>query len=115
MTRKLIDALLLLVLVCVGATAAGHDDDRQDDDRHHRERAADLKDCCTPGDEDFPKVGGNLGNQNYSALRQINKGRIRKLGAAWLNHIEGGSPPAPTKALRWSSTAPSTSSRRPAT
>ena len=35
-------------------------------------------------------MGGNLGNQNYSALRQINKGRIRKLGAAWINHIEGG-------------------------
>ena len=35
-------------------------------------------------------MGGNLGNQNYSALRQINKGRIRRLGAAWVNHIEGG-------------------------
>jgi len=90
MTRKFIDALLLVALACTSATASSHDRDRQDDDRRHRERAADLKDCCTPGDEDFPKVGGNLGNQNYSALRQVNKGRIRKLGAAWLNHIEGG-------------------------
>src|SRR5215217_7911939 len=28
--------------------------------------AADLSSCCTPGDKDFPKVGGNLGNQAYS-------------------------------------------------
>jgi alcohol dehydrogenase (cytochrome c) len=52
--------------------------------------AADLKSCCTAGDKDFPKVGGNLGNQNYSALRQINKGLVNKLGGAWVNRIEGG-------------------------
>ena len=52
--------------------------------------AADLANCCTPGDKDFPKVGGNLGNQNYSSLRQINKGLINKLGGAWVNRIEGG-------------------------
>src|SRR5690348_11047249 len=91
MIRKFIDVLFLFVLVCAGATAGSHDDDRDDRDRRdHRERAADLNDCCTPGDEDFPKVGGNLGNQNYTALRQINKSRLRRLGATWLNHIEGG-------------------------
>jgi alcohol dehydrogenase (cytochrome c) len=52
--------------------------------------AAELTDCCTPGDQDFPKVGGNLGNQNYSRLRQINKGLVHKLGGAWVNRIEGG-------------------------
>ena len=52
--------------------------------------AADLADCCTAGDQDFPKVGGNLGNQNYSRLRQINKGLVKKLGGAWVNRIEGG-------------------------
>jgi len=52
--------------------------------------AVDLASCCTPGDRDFPKVGGNLGNQNYSSLRQINKGLINKLGGAWVNRIEGG-------------------------
>ena len=52
--------------------------------------AADLARCDTPGDKDFPKVGGNLGNQNYSALRQINHGNVRRLGAAWVNRIEGG-------------------------
>jgi alcohol dehydrogenase (cytochrome c) len=60
-------------------------------DRHHsRPRAAQLNDCCTPGDEDFPKIGGNLGNQNYTRLKQIDRYKIRRLGAAWLNKIEGG-------------------------
>ena len=100
MARKLIDALLLVTFACAGATALGDDDDARTPS-HHRERAADLNDCCTPGDEDFPKVGGNLGNQNYSALRQINKGRIRRLGAAWSTTSRAASPPAPTRALRW--------------
>ena len=52
--------------------------------------AADLKDCCTPGDKDFPKVGGNLGNQNYSSLKKIDKAKVAQLGGAWLNRIEGG-------------------------
>lgn len=52
--------------------------------------AADLSDCCTAGDKDFPKVGGNLGNQNYSSLRKINKGLVTQLGGAWVNQIEGG-------------------------
>jgi PQQ-dependent dehydrogenase (methanol/ethanol family) len=46
--------------------------------------------CNTPGDVNFPKVGGNLGNQNYSSLSDIHRGNIRRLGAAWLNRIEGG-------------------------
>src|SRR5438105_6874154 len=52
--------------------------------------AAALTSCCTAGDADFPKVGGNLGNQNYSSLSEINKGNVRRLGAVWLNRIEGG-------------------------
>jgi PQQ-dependent dehydrogenase (methanol/ethanol family) len=46
--------------------------------------------CDTPGGKDFAKVGGNLGNQNYTALRGIHPGNIRRLGAAWVNRIEGG-------------------------
>ncbi|MFL6143187.1 MAG: PQQ-binding-like beta-propeller repeat protein [Labedaea sp.] len=46
--------------------------------------------CDTPGARDFPKVGGNLGNQNYTALGGISRGNIRLLGAAWVNRIEGG-------------------------
>jgi glucose dehydrogenase/plastocyanin len=40
--------------------------------------------------KDHPKVGGNLGNQNYSVLDQINQGTINKLGAAWQVNLEGG-------------------------
>ena len=46
--------------------------------------------CCNAPTTDFPKVGGNLGNQNYSALGQINKSNIKQLGAAWVNSLEGG-------------------------
>jgi len=52
--------------------------------------AASLSDCCSPGDKDFPKVGGNLGNQNFSRLFQIHHGNVKKLGGAWVNRIEGG-------------------------
>ena len=46
--------------------------------------------CSTPGGRDFPKVGGNLGNQNYSALRGVERDNVRRLGGAWVNRIEGG-------------------------
>ena len=46
--------------------------------------------CTTPGARDFPKVGGNYGNQNYSSLDDISRGNIRRLGGAWVNRIEGG-------------------------
>jgi PQQ-dependent dehydrogenase (methanol/ethanol family) len=46
--------------------------------------------ALTPGSRDFPKVGGNLGNQNYTALEGIRRGNVRKLGGAWVNRIEGG-------------------------
>lgn len=46
--------------------------------------------CCTAANEDFPKVGGNLGNQNYSSLAKINKANIGQLGAVWVNSLEGG-------------------------
>ena len=54
--------------------------------------AADLALCCTAGDKDFPKVGGNLGNQAYSSLTQINKGNIQRLGPVWLNHVSAAPP-----------------------
>ncbi len=52
--------------------------------------AADLTSCCTAGDKDFPKVGGNLGNQNYSALGSVNRLNISKLGGAWLTRVNNG-------------------------
>src|SRR3954447_22918777 len=52
---------------------------------HHRPPVA-----LTPGGRDFPKVGGNLGNQNYTALDGVRRGNVRRLGGAWVNRIEGG-------------------------
>ena len=58
--------------------------------------AAELSSCCTPGDKDFPKAGGNLGNQNYSALTQIDKSNIRNLAPVWMTRISAA--PATTPA-----------------
>ncbi|GAA4729019.1 outer membrane protein assembly factor BamB family protein [Phytohabitans rumicis] len=52
--------------------------------------ASGMPACGTPGGRDFPKVGGNLGNQNYSALSRVHRGNVSRLGGAWLNQIEGG-------------------------
>src|SRR5215207_4115225 len=49
--------------------------------------AQDLTSATTPADQDFPKVGGNLGNQNYSSLTQIDKTNLKKLGAVWRTRI----------------------------
>src|SRR5436853_6470711 len=45
--------------------------------------AKDLTSATAPADADYPKVGGNLGNQNYSSLTQINKSNLNNLGAVW--------------------------------
>lgn len=44
-----------------------------------------------PAGKDFPKVGGDLGNKNYSTLRQVNRETVRRLGGVWHTHLEGGS------------------------
>jgi glucose dehydrogenase/plastocyanin len=54
--------------------------------------AADLDACCIPGDKDYPKGNGNLGNQGYSSLTQINRGNINRLAPAWMNHVSAAPP-----------------------
>ena len=49
--------------------------------------AADLSSCCTPADKDYPTPGGNLGNQNYSSLTQINKSNIKNVGPVWMTRV----------------------------
>src|SRR3954464_3717299 len=39
---------------------------------------------------DFPKVGGNYANTNYSTLRRITRANARGLGGAWHVNLEGG-------------------------
>jgi glucose dehydrogenase/plastocyanin len=93
-----------LKLMASGVIAAGlftlspsvltHDDDDDDGGRRHGKgpSAAALKDCCTPGDKDYPTHSGNLGNQGYSALTQINKGNIKRLGPVWRTHVSAEAP-----------------------
>ena len=47
--------------------------------------------CCEPASKEFPKAGGNYGNQNVSSLGMINRTNIQRLGAAWHDNLEGGS------------------------
>jgi glucose dehydrogenase len=47
-----------------------------------------------PTGKDFPLAGGNLGNQRYSSLTQINRSNIDKLGGAWMVHIAAEGQPA---------------------
>jgi len=46
--------------------------------------------CLAPARRDFPNVGGNLGNQNYSGLTGISRRNIHEIKGAWMNSIEGG-------------------------
>ncbi|NUS07621.1 MAG: PQQ-binding-like beta-propeller repeat protein [Nonomuraea sp.] len=39
---------------------------------------------------DFPKIGGNLANQNYSESHEVHRGHVRRRRGAGLTHIEGG-------------------------
>jgi PQQ-dependent dehydrogenase (methanol/ethanol family) len=39
---------------------------------------------------DYPKVGGDYGNQNHSALGQITPRTVDRLGGAWHVELEGG-------------------------
>src|SRR5688572_19452099 len=46
----------------------------------------------TPTGADMPTVGGNLGNQHYSGLTQINKRNLGKLGPVWRTHVSAVAP-----------------------
>jgi len=91
----MVSALIAAGLLAMPPAARAHDDDDDDGGRHDgkRPRAAELADCCTPGDKDYPTHSGNLGNQAYSALTQINKGNIKRLGPVWRTHVSA-EPPA---------------------
>jgi quinohemoprotein ethanol dehydrogenase len=45
-----------------------------------------------PTGADMPTVGGNLGNQHYSGLTQIDKRTLHQLGAAWRTHVSAIEP-----------------------
>lgn len=45
-----------------------------------------------PTGADAPNVGGNLANQHYSRLTQIDHHSLQKLGPAWQTHISAAAP-----------------------
>ena len=45
-----------------------------------------------PTGVDFAFAGGNLANQRYSSLSQINRSTISRLGGAWTIHVSDGEP-----------------------
>jgi glucose dehydrogenase len=55
-------------------------------------QAAQRSACCTPSDNDMATVGGNLGNQRYSLLSNINRQNIENLGAAWRTNVSAVRP-----------------------
>ena len=42
--------------------------------------------CCSPTGADWPKNGGNFGNQSATSLAQIDRANLRSLGPAWVVH-----------------------------
>jgi hypothetical protein len=58
--------------------------------------AKDLDSCCTPADQDWPTVSGNLGQQSYTSLSQITKANINTLGPAWIVHVSAVPATTPT-------------------
>src|SRR5262245_64281098 len=57
--------------------------------------AAALAACCTAGDKDYPTHSGNLGNQGYSALTQINQANVKNLGPVWRTKVSAVPPTTP--------------------
>lgn len=51
-----------------------------------------LDSCCTPTGADMPTHGGNLGNQRFSALAQINRTNVRRLGPVWRTNVSAVEP-----------------------
>lgn len=45
-----------------------------------------------PTGADMPTVGGNLGNQHYSGLTQINKDDLQRLAPTWQTHVSAVAP-----------------------
>jgi len=51
--------------------------------------------ALAPAGNDWPYTTGNLGNQGYTALTQINKSNVKNLNAAWVVHTSAEPVTAP--------------------
>jgi PQQ-dependent dehydrogenase (methanol/ethanol family) len=54
--------------------------------------------CCWADGANVAKVGGDDGNQNYSALKQVTTANVDQLAGAWLTHLENGADTASQEA-----------------
>src|SRR5579864_6646 len=48
-----------------------------------------ARDLVAPPAENWLKVGGSLLSQNWSPLKQIDRGNVAKLKAVWQTHLDG--------------------------
>ncbi|MDG4825236.1 PQQ-binding-like beta-propeller repeat protein [Asanoa sp. WMMD1127] len=81
MRRRVLAPILLAVAVAAGpTTAAAHG------------RGPNPPEGLAPTGADMPTVGGNLANQHYSGLTQINQRNLDKLGPAWRTHVSAVAP-----------------------
>lgn len=49
-----------------------------------------LNPATAPTGADFGKVGGNLGNQNFTSLTGFTPDNVRSLGGAWVTRVDAG-------------------------
>jgi glucose dehydrogenase/plastocyanin len=91
--KSMASGMIAVGLFTLSPSVLTHDDD-DDGGRHHGKPppAAKPANCCTPGGKDYPTHSGNLGNQAYSGLTQINKGNIKRLGPVWRTHVSAEAP-----------------------
>ncbi|MCO8276145.1 PQQ-binding-like beta-propeller repeat protein [Actinoplanes sp. TRM 88003] len=77
MRPRVLLPILLAVAVAAGPSAA---------------LAGPATDGPQPNGADMPNVGGNLANQHYSALTQINRRNLDRLAPAWRTHVSAVPP-----------------------
>lgn len=51
--------------------------------------AAGGDDPLRPAGRNWPAIGGDLGNRQYSSLAQINRDNVKSLGGAWVHEFDG--------------------------
>jgi glucose dehydrogenase/plastocyanin len=82
MRRRIFAPILLAVAVAAGPTAASA----------HGPGGGTAADGLAPTGADMPNVGGNLANQHYSGLTQINQRNLDRLAPVWRTHVSAVAP-----------------------
>jgi quinohemoprotein ethanol dehydrogenase len=83
MKRRILAPILLAVTVAAGPTTAS---------AHGHGEGNPAPEGLAPTGADMPTVGGNLANQHYSGLTQINQRNLDRLGPVWRTHVSAVPP-----------------------